>query len=100
MGEHNNSTVHGPGNTTECAEPTKENNCGQLKLPQDKIHCLNSNWKKITETIFLIFVFIIVWCLFAIPTVLYALSASQSPQVRYMDVEDSHNIIMVYYIET
>ena len=64
-----------PATAMECTEPTAKN-CGQLKPPKDKANWLKSNWKKITEAIFLAFVFIIMWCLFAIPTVLYALSVS------------------------
>jgi hypothetical protein len=81
----NNLTVRGTNTTTECAEVTIRNNHSQLsKQTQEKTHSLkfNYSWKKITETILLISIFTIVWCVFAIPTVLYAISASQSSHVQ------------------
>ena len=86
MVQQYDSTVHGPNTTTKSTEMATRT-CSQLsKQPQVKTHSLNSNkcnWKKVTETIFLAIVFVTVWCLFAVPTVLYALSASQTSQVRW-----------------
>ena len=91
------STVLGPNTTTECVEATvaiRNSNSQLSKQPQDKTHStslkFNFNWRKFTETILLVFVLIIVWCLFAIPTVLYAISASQSSQVRRIRVCTEH----------
>ena len=75
MIEYNNESALHKCTCAESATEKLNNNCEQ---PQKKTHGLFSNWKKITETILLMFVFVIVWCLFTIPTVLYALLVSQS----------------------
>ena len=89
--------ISGPDSTIESvgAIVAVGNSNSQLsKQPQDKTRSASLkfkfNWRKFTETILLVFVLIIVWCLFAIPTVLYAISASQSSQVRCIRAYTEH----------